>query len=321
MFTVTSTRVVGRLLAHHPVVTRRTMLKSTALAGALATVGVRVRSASGYQAAPAATPGPSPVERTQLYDIVVPPTMMPDNLSKMVASFWIIDPGVDATIEQENEAIRGRAMYLASGSLDVSPAVDAPFWKADVANGGDPVVIPAGEAAHLEAGDVFLLPAVPKADLDPAGVVRIVNPGDVEARVFALHLHEAMGQFFGWPDGIRDVGPESEVSDTKKTAEMRLHPMVLRLSEITAVPDTVIPQVEEAEFVGYFVLDGSLMYEGLGGGGATWHNPWPAGQGGWIISLPNVTHTVTVMGDGPARFYELAILSGEPLEEAATPAP
>lgn len=321
MFTDHSAQVVGHCLARRPVMTRRIMLKSTALAGALAATGMHTRAAPAYQATPAATPGSPPVERTQLYDIVVPPTMMPDNLQRIAAGYWTIDPGINGTIEQENEAIRGCALYLESGSLDVSPAEDAPFWTKDEANGGAPIIIPAGEPVHLKVGDVLYLPAIPLANLDPTGTIRIGNPADVEARLFYFHLHEAGGEFLGWPDGMFGVRPDGDVSAPDKMAEIQQQPAVFRLSEVTSAPNAAVPHVDGVAIVGYFVLDGTLIVEGVGVGGNPWRNRLMAGQAGWIVPVPGVTHEVKVIGDDPARFLELAIFSGETLEEAATPAP
>ena len=70
-------------------------------------------------------------------------------------------------IPYDNEAILGRGMTW-SGGLTVTPAYDALLWTGE-AVGGSPVIAPAGEQVALAAGDVLLLPAVPRDQLDPSG--------------------------------------------------------------------------------------------------------------------------------------------------------
>ena len=147
---------------------------------------------------------PVPAQDEVLYEITVPPEAIPDSLGKIVVEEWTVAPGTDVSIPYDNEGILGRGMYLESGGLTVTPAYDALLWTGEAIRGGPPVIAPAAEGVALAAGDVLLLPAVPRDQLDPAAEVGIANPGTSDAQVFAFHMHW-WESFPGWPRGIRST--------------------------------------------------------------------------------------------------------------------
>ena len=146
---------------------------------------------------------PVPAQDEVLYEITVPPEAIPDSLGKIVVDEWTVAPGTDVSIPYDNEGILGRGMYLESGGLTVTPAYDALLWTGEAVRGGSPVIAPAAEGVALAAGDVLLLPAVPRDQLDPAAEVGIANPGTSDAQVFAFHMHW-WESFPGWPEGIEE---------------------------------------------------------------------------------------------------------------------
>jgi hypothetical protein len=90
-----------------------------------------------------------------VFEIVVPPEVMPTELGKINLEQQTIEPGLDASIGVSNESMRGRAAYVSEGELLIAPMVDAWLWRGQGVTGGPPEVVAAGETAALSSGDLI----------------------------------------------------------------------------------------------------------------------------------------------------------------------
>ncbi|MCC6791683.1 MAG: hypothetical protein IT336_08365 [Thermomicrobiales bacterium] len=250
-----------------------------------------------------ATPESTAVNRANLFEISILPDWMPPDLGQIVAGPWQVEAGVDVEIAVTNEAILGRLMYVEVGSLDVWPVIDSPVWRGDKVFRDAPTIVPGGEQVHLETGDAMFLPGISPTDLNQDDIVRISNPGTEPTLTYSVHMHQVGGQFTGWPRGIRDLDSETTVNGM---AAIQSEGVTYRLDQLTAEPGASIAVDEGASSVIYQTIDGTVELNSAGPGG-DYTTRWPAGQGGVVQPLPNVTNEVHVVGDGPATFYELDV--------------
>jgi hypothetical protein len=231
-----------------------------------------------------------------LYEITVPEAAIPDAVWKIVADEWTVAPGTDVTIPHDNEGILGRGMFVESGQLAVTPAYDALLWTGEAAQGGSPATVPAGQPVSLAVGDLLLVPAIPREELDPAAEVGIANAGTDPAVVFAFHMHW-WENFPGWPAGIRSapgvtfVGrPELERAQAGDTT--------FRLTKRTAPPGNPLSFPQDAAIVFDYLKSGTI-----GIGERTRSVP---GTGSAFATEPDPPMAAT--SDGPAEVLELAVI-------------
>ncbi len=253
---------------------------------------------------------PVPAQDEVLYEITVPPEAIPDSLGKIVVDEWTVAPGTDVSIPYDNEGILGRGMYLESGELTVTPAYDALLWTGEAVRGGSPVIAPAGVAVAMTAGDVLLLPAVPRDQLDPAAEVGIANPGTSDAQVFAFHMHW-WESFPGWPEGIRST-PGITFGWWDELARVSGGDTTFRLTRLSAQPGEALPFPDDAAFVFDYLKSGVLSDWTILGSG-------PKER---AVDVERPQHVVT--GDVPAEVLELAVIPSvetvAPEPEASAPA-
>ena len=237
---------------------------------------------------------PAGAQDEVLYEITVPPEAIPDRLGKIVVDEWTVDSGTDVSIPYDNEGILGRGMYLESGELTVTPAYDALLWTGEAARGGSQVIAPAGEEVALAAGDVLLLPAVPRDQLDPTAEVGIANPGTTDAQVFAFHMHW-WENWPGWPRGIRGTqGITFGWPD--ELARVAAGDTTFRLTQLTPQPGEALPFPEDAAFVYDYLKSGVLSDWTILGSG-------PKER---AVDVERPQHIVA--GDVPADVLELAVI-------------
>ena len=240
-----------------------------------------------------------------LYEITVPETAIPDALGKVVVEEWTVAPGTDVTIAYDNEGILGRGMIVESGQLEVTPAYDALLWTGEAAQGGSPVIIPAGEPVSLAVGDVLLLPAIPREQLDPTREVRIGNAAATDAEVFAFHMHW-WESFPGWPAGIRST-PGITFWGAAELGRVQAGDTTFRLTRLTAPPGSTLPFPSDAAFFFDYLESGAIGTEQR-----TWS---VAGTG---AAATEADPPLAVTGDGPAAVLELAVI---PSVETVAPDP
>ncbi len=259
-------------------------------AGAAVMVGLALSGALALaqDASPAGSQG------EVLYEITVPPEAIPDSLGKIVVDEWTVAPGTDVSIPYDNEGILGRGMYLESGGLTVTPAYDALLWTGEIAQSGSPVIAPAGEGVALAAGDVLLLPAVPRDQLDPTAEVGIANPGTSDAQVFAFHMHW-WESFPGWPEGIRST-PGITFGLWDELTRVSGGDTTFRLTRLSAQPGEALPFPDDAVFVFDYLKSGALSDWTILGSGPTER----------AVDVERKEHIVT--GDVPAEVLELAVI-------------
>jgi len=241
-----------------------------------------------------------------LFEVVLPVEALPDQLGKMNTLILTVEPGVEATIGIDNEAMRGRAFYLDSGELIIEPMVDALVWRSDETHRGSPTTVEAAEPTQLAPGDLIFLPAVPFEELHPDAVVGITNPGTEPAVMMGFHTHAAGGGFPGWPRGVAAQGV-AEHADPASMELVMSGETTFRLSRMTADIGTSVPIAEEALFSMIDVLDGKIerTFSGPGGENA---RTWFAGSGGIVKLAPDVTIDLMSVGDTPAEVLEVAVM-------------
>ena len=237
---------------------------------------------------------PVPAQDEVLYEITVPPEAIPDSLGKIVVDEWTVAPGTDVSIPYDNEGILGRGMYLESGGLTVTPAYDALLWTGEAVRGGSPVIAPAAEEVALAAGDVLLLPAVPRDQLDPTAEVGIANPGTSDAQVFAFHMHW-WESFPGWPEGIRST-PGITFGWWDELTRVSGGDTTFRLTRLSAQPGEALPFPDDAAFVFDYLKSGALSDWTILGSGPTER----------AVDVERKEHIVA--GDVPAEVLELAVI-------------
>jgi hypothetical protein len=241
-----------------------------------------------------------------LFEVVVPVEALPDQLSKMNTLILTVQPGVEATIGIDNEAMRGRALYLDSGALVIEPMADALVWRSDETHGGSPTTVEAAEPTQLAPGDLIFLPAVPFEELHPDAVVGITNPGTEPAVMMGFHTHAAGGDFPGWPQGVSAQGV-AEHADPASMGLVMADETTFRLSRITAEIGTSVPIAEDALFSMIDVMDGEIERTFSGPGGESVRD-WPAGSGGIVKLAPDVSIDLMSVGDAPAEVLEVAVI-------------
>jgi hypothetical protein len=261
--------------------------------------------ALAHGASPAAT-GPNEVTAELLVEVTLPPGAMGERLERINSGGLIIAPGLEAVIGSDNEAIRGRFMYVESGQLVVSPMVDSPTWQAGTALGGPASIAPAGEAVRLEPGDLIFLPVIPVDDLVPGATITVANPGTVPAETRGFHAH-AYESFPGWPDGITENEGFAEANDAEDLAGVVAGDMTFRLTRLTAPVGASLPLDADAIFTLVDVHEGKVQrtVSGNGDGAPPFWNPI---HGGVVTPSPGWTFDLVVSGDGPAVVSELAAL-------------
>jgi ribose transport system substrate-binding protein len=263
----------------------------------------------------AQTPSPMTTEQATtevLFDITLPAEVLPDQLTKTNTLMLTVAPGTDVSIGIDNEAIRGRALYLDTGELVIEPMADALLWRGADAMAGRPETAPAGEPVELAPGDVIFLPAIEADDLVPGAVVRIVNPGPEDAVTMGFHTHAAGGGFPGWPDGVTGVGM-AEYANPYAMALVMDGDATFRLSRMTAESGTAVPVSDDAMFSMVEVLVGEVERTLTGAGGDNVRT-WQAGQGGVVYRAPEVTTALVAVSDTPAVVMEVAVTADEAAE-------
>jgi hypothetical protein len=252
-----------------------------------------------------ASPAPGVIQRDVLFDVTVPVDVMPDELTKINLERQTIAPGMAGIIDAGNEAIRGRVLMVDAGELVITPMADAWVWQADDSTGGTGTVAAAGEPVALATGDILLIPAIPPDELDPAGVVGIANPGDVETVILGFHMHQSGGAFPGWPTGMSGVGSPT-VSTAAAMDAVSAGDTAFRMTRLTAQPGATITPPDDALFTFYRVEEGTLEQTTTGPGG-TFTGRLVPGLGATMEVLPDVERSLTVIGDKPAVLLELAV--------------
>ena len=248
-----------------------------------------------------------------LFEVVLPPEVMPTELGKINLEQQTLQPGFDASIGVSNEAMRGRAAYVAEGELRVVPMVDAWLWRAQAATGGPPEVVVAGETAVLSSGDLIYLPAVAAEELDPEAVVGLANPGAVATRFVGFHVHQIGGGFPGWPTGMSGMAVTSS-NEPAALERVMAGDTVFRLSRTTYAPGTAIVPDEGAAMTLAQVESGTVEQATVGPGGE-FTMRYGAGAG-LPMSVPEgVERTWMALGDDPAVLLELSVIP-----QAAVPA-
>jgi hypothetical protein len=235
-----------------------------------------------------------------LYEITVPAVAIPVGLEKMPVDEWTLAPGTDAVVALGNEAIRGRGCLVRAGTLTVTPATNALLWRTADAVGGPPGIAWAGEPLALEAGDVFLLPAVLDEKVDPSAEVGLANPGPDDAVVFCFHMHQPGGQFSGWPEGISGT-PDVTHYERADMQATEAGDSVFRLTRIEAPVGAILERPDDAAYAFYVVTQGGIK---SAAGGPTWSK----GLGMVLSALTEPPLQAVAVGDEPAEVLELAVI-------------
>lgn len=241
-----------------------------------------------------------------LFEIVVPPEVMPSELGKINLEQQTLEPGFDAAIGVSNESMRSRAAYVAEGELDITPMVDAWLWRGQAAIGGPPEVVAAGETATLSTGDLVYLPAVPDDDLDPEAVVGLANPGTAPTTIVGFHAHQVGGSFSGWPAGMSGTAVASG-SEPAALERVLAGDTIFRLSRATYAPGSVITPDEGAAMAIARVETGTVQQLTIGPGGEFTMGFGPGA--GLLMSVPEgLERTWMTDSDDPAVLLMLSVI-------------
>ena len=157
----------------------------------LAGPGVAATAQEGQAAA-----GDESATDEPLFEITIPPALMPTVLGKINLERHELSPGFEASIGIENEAIRGKSLYLDEGELVVTPMVGAPAWRGGEAAGGNPEVAHAGSPVGLSAGDA--VHRLSRARFEPG---ESTTPDEDAALVLAQVESGVLGQSAGGRGG------------------------------------------------------------------------------------------------------------------------
>lgn len=245
------------------------------------------------------------VSSETLFEITIPADALPEALEKVNIETLTVAAGVDVSIGVENESLRGKALYVDSGELVLEPMVDALLWPQDAALGSAPVIAPAAEEVRLLPGDLVFLPAIPFDELREDAVIRIANPGSEPARMIGFHTHERGGQFPGFPAGIGFTYHSASPPDALELVSSG--EAVFRLDRVVAEPGASVSLPVEALLTFYRIEAGEVerVMRGQGGEMST---VLIEGTSGYAEANPNLEYELTVVGQGPARLLELAVL-------------
>jgi hypothetical protein len=248
---------------------------------------------------------PSEVTTELMFEVTLPPGVMSDELQRINTGGLTVAPGVEAAIGTDNEAIRGRLLYVESGEIVVTPMVDSPVWLGGAALGGSPGVAPTGEAVRLEPGDLIFLPVIAAREVVPP--TTIANPDTEPAVLRGFHAHARGGGFPGWPTGIADNEGAAEAGDQEVIAAIMADGATFRSTRLTAPVGSPLPLDDAALFTLVDVYEGKVERTATGPEGET-PSFWNPIKGGYVPTSPDWTFNLTVAGDSAAIVNEMAVL-------------
>ena len=284
--------------------TLRLYLVGTVILALLGGLGGMVVAQEGQEPASSGSATDEP-----LFEMTIPLQLMPTVLGKINLERHEVSPGFEASIGIENEAIRGKSLYLAEGELLVTPMVDAWAWRGGAADGGTPEVAVAGQPISLSTGDVIYLPAVPEDRLTPDATTVVANPGETTAVLLGHHAHDSSipDRFPGWPIGMSGTA-DAVASDSDDLARVMASDAVYRLSIGRFEPGESITPDEDAAIVLARVESGVIDQLTVGPGGEI-SLEWPAGRGLSMDTSPRegLTYSWTAAGEEPLELLILAV--------------
>lgn len=249
-----------------------------------------------------ATPAPTSLERQTLVEMTISPDQMPEELAKLGFDRHTVMPGVVAEFDQADEGIRGRTMYLESGTLVVEPLVPSPVWRNGSPIGSDPELAQPGEKVRLEVGDSMYLPAMREDEFGPDDRIRISNPGTEPAVQIGVHLHENPGTFS--PPSGYSYSNGAVAALSAELEQVTAGDTMFRLSRMTADPGAILPFPEGAVTVFYQVDAGELSNAIKGSSDRP--QRVPAGMATVANSMA-LNQEISVTSEEPAQIVELAV--------------
>lgn len=266
---------------------------------ALASAAVLVSLTVGGQLATAQeASGEGETTPEAAYEVFVPPEVMSDRLERVNTGGLTVEPGVQAIVGADIEAMRGRLFYVESGQIELTPMVDSPVWQDGVTQGKATGTAPAGEAAALDTGELIFLPVIAPTDVDPDATIGIANPGAEPAVLRGFHGHSGGGNDV-WPEGVANNEGFVEARDVDLMDSLMADGAVFRSVRLTAPVGASVPLDDSALFTMVDVYDGKVKRTATGPDGVA--PPfWNAIKGGYVPVDPDWTFELVVDGDDPA---------------------
>jgi hypothetical protein len=183
-----------------------------------------------------------------LFEVSVPASAVPDPFLNLYFEGHTIAPGADGFIRLGVEYMRGRALYVDAGELVIAPGADALLWRQEATVDGEPEDVPAGESVSLMAGDLILLPAIPRDEVDTQASIHIANPGTETSVTYGFHMCTGGGGP-AWPEGVATIPPYYGVAmAATELAPLSSEDAVVRLTRRTLEPSAATGLDEEALF-------------------------------------------------------------------------
>ena len=257
-----------------------------------------------------ASPDSGTMQREVLVEMTIAPDLMPDPIAKLGVDRHTIQPGVVAEFDRDDEGIRGRSIYLESGTMIVEPLVPSLVWRAVGLIGAPPEVAQAGAAVQLNAGDSMYLPALSREAFRENDRIRITNPGSEPAVQLGVHLHESGGGF-SHPQGYSYSGGVEYYSKSG-LEQIQAGDTLFRLTRITAEPGVPLP-IPEGAVVTFYQIDAGEITQTFPQTNSSLR--FRAGQA--FPAQPD--QKLRVSSDGPAQIMEIAVIPSVSAENVGTP--
>jgi len=246
-----------------------------------------------------------------LFELAVPRSALPDDLTALEAGGWTLEAGIDVSGEpqasQANESMRNRAIMVTSGTFLIEPTTEALLWRTP---GATPEVTPAGAAVTLGPGAAIYLSSVSADEIDPERYLRVANPGTEDATGFTFHAHEgSMGSpSGGFPTGLRwGTWPGRLTAVLNDLDWTTADEAIFRLTRHGGDPGVAIESPAAPATRVYFVESGAVQQvKSRPDGEST--ALWGAGTHGKLMSGEDVEQTLTVVGGAAASFLELVAI-------------
>jgi hypothetical protein len=289
-------------------VSRRHLLQSAAALSLIYVLQSQHTLAEAQPLLQVASPVSDTMQREIVVEMTILPEQMPENLVKALVDIHTVQPGIVAEFGWDDEGIRGRSMYLLAGTLIVEPLLPSPVWWASSPIGADPEIVQPGDSVELNVGDSMYLPAMNEDVIGENDRILISNPGDVEAVQIGIHLHEEGGGFSG-PIGY-DYSHGAGYYDPDGLEQMKAGATLIRVTDISAEPGTLLPFAEGAIATYYQIVTGEVTQSVSG---TAINRRWPAGMTK-VIDAAEPASELHVTSGEPAHVIEFAVIpsaSGE----------